>query len=402
MQIGIIGSGAAGMMAAIQVRQPGMEIQILDANAESGRKLSATGAGRCNISNRSAKADAYFTDDPGALKTCFEVMPNSEVLRALEKIGIPTTASEDGWIYPLSFSAANVVSILENNLEGIPIFRNTLITDIQKTDHGFILSTADRTKQYTVDKVIIACGSPANPQLGARGDLYRPLEKLGHRILPVQPALTPIETDPVPFHKLQGVRLDAEVTLIQDKKVIAHTIGNIIITQWGLNGPGVMNISHSIDAQKLNQYKLKINFAPNFSDAIRDSFTNPTLQELSPASILKGFFPAKIVDFLLKQSNLGHIRSCRELSSKQKDLLLKMMQNQEIAVRGVRGFKHAQASTGGIALSDIDPHTMESRVCHGLYFAGEILNVLGPCGGYNLHWAFLSGMLAARGIINSQ
>lgn len=402
MQIGIIGSGAAGLMAAIQVRQPGLEVQIFDANADSGRKLSATGAGRCNISNRSASAEAYFTDDPSALKSCFELKPNSEVLRALESIGIPTICSEDGWIYPLSFSAANVVSILENNLEDIRVFHNTLITDIQKNDRGFILSTADRSKQYSVDKLLIACGSPANPQLGARGDLYQLLEKLGHPILPVRPALTPIETDPVPFHKLQGVRLDAEISLLQNNKLIARTIGNIIITQWGFNGPGVMNISHLIDQKNPELYNLKINFAPNFSDALRDSFNNPTLQDLSPSSILKGFFPAKLVDFLLKQTNLAHIKTCKELSSKQKEFLLKTIQGQEISVRGVRGFKHAQASTGGIALADINPRSMESRICKGLFFAGEVLNVVGPCGGFNLHWAFLSGMLAAHGITESK
>ena len=402
MQIGIIGGGAAGLMAAIQAHQPGIEVQVFDANASSGRKLSTTGAGRCNISNRSANADAYFTDNSAALKTCFESKPNLEVLKTLESIGIPTTASEDGWIYPLSFSAANVVGIMENNLKGIPFFHNTLITGIQKTEKGFILSTADRTQQYTADKIIVACGSPANPQLGARGDLYQPLENLGHTLLPVRPALTPIETDAVLFHKLQGVRLDAEISLVRDKRVIARTIGNIIITQWGINGPGVMNISHLIDPQHPGLYSLKINFAPNFSDAIRNSFMNSGLQDLSLSSILKGFFPAKLVDFLLRQTDLAQIKTCKELSNKHKELLLKTIQAQEITVRGVRGFKHAQASTGGIALSDIDPHTMESRICKGLFFAGEILNVLGPCGGFNLHWAFLSGILAARGIIRSQ
>ncbi len=402
MQIGIIGGGAAGMMAAILVRQAGIEIQIFDANAEFGRKLSATGAGRCNISNRSANADAYFTDDSTVLKTCFELIPNSEVLRALEIIGIPTTSSEDGWIYPLSFSAANVVSIFENNLEDIPIFHNTLVTDIQKTDKGFILSTADRTKKYLVDKVILACGGPANPQLGARGDLYQSLEKLGHPILPARPALTPIETDPVPFHKLQGVRLDTEIKLLREKKVIAHAIGNMIITQWGLNGPGVMNISHLIDPKDAELYSLKINFAPHFLDAMRDSFISPALQDLSPSSILKGFFTAKIVDFLLRQTNLVHLKTCKELSAKQREFLFKTIQDQEISVRRVRGFKYAQASTGGIALADIDPCSMESHICKGLFLAGEILNVLGPCGGFNLHWAFLSGMLAAHGITNSK
>lgn len=398
MLIGIIGGGAAGMMAAIQSRKCNAEIQIFDANTNLGRKLSATGAGRCNISNQHANAKAYFTDDGHALGTCFEAIPNAKVLQALEEIGIPSAASEDGWVYPLSYSAANVVDILVNNLQGISLFHNTLITDIQKQGNGFLLFPADRSKPHPVDKLIVTCGSPANPQLGARGELYKALENIGHHILPVRPALTPIETDPLPFHKLQGVRLDAEVHLLHGEQEIAATVGNIIITQWGLNGPGVMDISHFLDPQKSEEYSLRINFAPHCADALRSALANPALQNLSPTTLLKGYFPAKIVDFLLKQTGLGQVNACHTLTPQQKELLLKATRDQRLRVKGVRGFKFAQASVGGIPLAEVDPSTMESRICPGLFFAGEILNVLGPCGGFNLHWAFLSALLAAHGV----
>lgn len=401
MKVGIIGGGAAGMMAAIQLYRSNVDVQIFDANSSPGRKLSATGAGRCNISNLSAGAERYFTDDKTALKTCFKTISITEVLHALAEIGIPSDASEDGWVYPLSFSAANVVSILQNNLEDIPVACNSLITNVQKTEDGFLISAADRSKQYLFDRLLIACGSPANPQLGARDALYEPLKKLGHRILPVFPALAPIETDPGPFHKLQGVRLDAGITLVRNNKEVAHTVGNIIFTQWGLNGPGVMDLSHFIDTASIEEYTLQINFAPKYLEDIQRSLNDPDLQMLSPASLLEGFFPSKIAGFLLKKTGLDQTKTCAEFTQKNKVALLHAVQHQEVAVRGVRGFKHAQASAGGIALGDIDAAAMQSRICPGLYFAGEILNVLGPCGGFNLHWAFLSGMLAARGIYRS-
>ena len=401
MRIGIIGGGAAGMMAAIQLQKENIEVQLFDANSDLGRKLGATGAGRCNISNLSASAGCYFTDDKKVLQTCFETLTNAEVLDALANVGIPTAASDDGWIYPLSFSAANVVNILKNNLEDVPVFQNTLVSNIQKTGKGFLISTADHSRQYEFDKLLVTCGSPANPQLGARDAIYKPLEKLGHRIIPVLPALSPVETDPGPFHKLQGVRLDAELTLLRDKKEIAHTMGNIIFTQWGLNGPGVMDLSHLIDSRSPDSYRLRINFAPQFLQTLRKSFNDPSLQMLSPACVLQGFFPTKIVDFLLRLTGFDQRKTCADLSRKDKEILLYAIQNQEIGIRGVRGFKFAQASTGGIALGEIDGRTMESYICPGLYFAGEILNVLGPCGGFNLHWAFQSGLLAARGIVHS-
>jgi len=404
MQIGIIGGGAAGMMAAIQTQKadPAAKIYLFDANNTLGRKLRATGAGRCNISNQHASAERYFTDDAQILEECFYAMSNAEVLKCLENIGIPTIASTDGWIYPLSYSAANVVDILVSNLGNISIMHNTLIDDIQRKENGFLLGTADPHKKYAVDRLIIACGSPASPQLGGRAELYHTLAKLGHRILPVRPALTPVEIDPAPFHKLQGVRLDVGTHLWHREKEIAHTIGNIIITQWGLNGPGIMDISHYIDPEKVNEYLLYIDFAPQWGSAIQSTFQNPALAELSPATLLKGYFPAKIVDFLLKQTGLEEIKTSRDLSDKQKDHLWAAIHHQSIKIRGVRGFRYAQASTGGIALSEIKAPTMESSLCPGLFFAGEILNVLGPCGGFNLHWAFLSAILAAQGICRSQ
>ncbi len=401
MRIGIIGGGAAGMMAAVQLHKMNMKVQIFDANSEPGRKLNATGAGRCNISNLSANEKRYFSDDPLALQTCFRALTNAEVLDALVDMGIPTAASDDGWVYPLSYSAANVVNIFRNNLADVPIFHNILVSTLQKKDDGFLVAAEDQSKQYLFDKLLIACGSPANPQLGARDALYEPLKRVGHHILPVSPALTPIETDPGPFHKLQGVRLDAGITLRRNNKEVAHTLGNIIFTQWGLNGPGVMDLSHFIETAFIEEYTLQINFAPKHLEDIQRSLNNPNLQMLSPASMLAGFFPSKTAVFLLKKTGLDQLKTCAELTQKNKAALLHAIQQQEVAVRGVRGFKHAQASTGGVALADIDANVMESRVCPGLYFAGEILNVLGPCGGYNLHWAFLSGILAARGIYHS-
>jgi len=399
MQIGIIGAGAAGLVAAIRAHQMGATVHLFDANTDPGRKLRATGSGRCNISNREAKAASYFSDDRKSLQHCFERLPANTVLAYLASLGIPTTSSEDGWIYPLSYSAANVAGILQDHISGIELTPNALITRIQKTNSAFLVSTAEKTFAPAFDALIIACGSPANPQLGARDALSSPIRELGHSFIDSRPALTPLETDSRTFHKLQGVRLDVEIELFHHSNSIIRNTGNIIFTKWGLNGPGVMDVSHLISAQDVASYSLRIDFLPHHHQDLKNNLIDEKRAELTLLSQLNAFLPDKASNFLLQQANLKPASISRDLSTEQRARLLKTIQNQNVSVRGVRGFQHAQASSGGVPLAEIKPDSMESRICSRLFFAGEIVNVLGPCGGYNLHWALLSGLIAAEGAL---
>lgn len=401
MQIGIIGAGAAGLIAAIRAQQLGATVHLMDANTDPGRKLRATGSGRCNISNQAAKAAAYFTDDRENLQRCFERLPANTVLTYLASLGIPTISSEDGWIYPLSYSAANVAGILKDHTSGIEFTPNTLITRIQKTNSAFLVSTAEKTLTPALDALIIACGSPANPQLGARDTLSAPIRELGHSFMDVRPALTPLETEGRTFHKLQGVRLDAQIELFHRSASITRNTGNIIFTKWGLNGPGVMDISHLLSTRDIESYSLQINFLPYHHQELKNNLVDEKRAELSLLSQLNAFLPDKASNFLLQQANLEPAAISRNLSDKQRTRLLNTIQNQSVSLRGVRGFQHAQASSGGVPMAEIKPDSMESRIHSGLFFAGEIVNVLGPCGGYNLHWALMSGLIAAEGALLS-
>lgn len=396
MKIGIIGGGAAGLIAAIKTEQLGMHVTLYDANTNLGRKLSATGSGRCNISNLHAAANTYYSDSPESLQKCFQNLPMSSIRDFLLEIGIPTTSTPDGWVYPCSFSGSNVVDILSNNLQNTKIHLNSLITSIEKKGNVYLLQTQDGSVSHAFERVIIACGSPANPQLGARSVLQKELTRLGHHLLPIKPALAPIETDTTHFHKLQGVRLDAGITLMRNDEKVVETFGNIIFTKWGLNGPGVMNISHLIEAKHTQQYHLKINFIAGFEEDIMRAFEDNKKAHLSPSSLLMAYLPQKVCALILKQNKLENVKRSSQMSKQQKEALINTLKNQIVQVRAVRGFKYAQASVGGIPLSEIDPQSMRSRFNEGLYIVGEMINVLGPCGGYNLHWAILSALIAAQ------
>ena len=396
--IGVIGGGPAGMMAALQATTQGARVLLFDANNKLGRKLVSTGSGRCNISNLQAKADRYYTDDFETLNTILSELNTTSLLRILSSYAIPTSATPDGWIYPLSDSAANVASILTNQLQAreVTIYLHTLVTDIQVNNKGFQIKVADADNNFQADKIIIACGSPAYPQLGARHNLLTTLEKLGHTTQTFQPALTPILTDPRPLHKLQGVRMDMQVGLHSGKQAIAQTTGNVIITSWGLNGPGVMDLSHHISIEPHKEYWLHLNFLYANEELLRTALKKPENSKLAVLDILLSFLPQKVAVWLLQHCKISPNLSLAKLSDTHAEKIIQSLKDTRVAVKGVQGFKKAQAASGGVLLSEIHADSLESKKVSGLYLAGEILNVLGPCGGFNLHWAFVSGYLAGQ------
>jgi len=398
MKIGIIGGGPAGMMAALQARHAGAQVLLMDANPAIGRKLAATGSGRGNLSNRQATADKYFCDAPRVLETIFSQFGHIQLLRWLEQHSIFTYTTEDGWTYPVSNLAANVVDILTAHLiqSGVEIISQTLITDIQKVGGGFHLYTADTRRSFAVDRVVVATGGPAYPQLGARDTINAILMKLDHSILPVLPALAPLVTEAGPFHKLQGVRLDAGVSLLAEGKEIGRTFGNIIFTTWGLNGPGVMDLNHLVNLHSSSKLTLYLDLTGGHSAEI-DRLINDSRNISMPMIVLlESILPVKLARFILEQSRLKPDISVGECSNKELNAVKEALTHQAVQVKGSKGFKESQLSTGGVPLKEVNAESLESGKCRGLYLAGEVLNVIGPCGGFNLQWAFSSGYVAGK------
>lgn len=400
MKVGIIGAGAAGMAAAIEAARQGAEVLLVDANPNPGRKLSATGSGRCNLSNQYATANRYRSNHPSQLEKFFKQIKNQELLYWLESLGIFTSMTEDGWIYPLSFSAQNVADILQAHLMalGVELHAQTLIIDIQFQNGKFLLPTQEKDRLFNTDRLILATGGPAAPQLGARENIYQVLRKLGHSVLPVQPALAPLLTDARPFHKLQGVRVDAGMRLLMNGEVIGQTTGNIIFTSWGINGPGVMDLSGLVSSQNSSNLQLNIDFLPGQEERIKKAIVE--FGSLPIFAVQKSFFHAKLAHFLLEQCRIDPNKVSSGLNNAEITSLQKAIHQQVVNVKGTKGFKDCQLSTGGVPLNEIDAVTMQSMKIAGLALAGEVLDVAGPCGGYNLHWAFTSGIIAGRHILD--
>lgn len=391
MKIGIIGGGPAGIFASIEASKKYTDITIFDKNDFLGRKLSATGAGRCNLTNVNVSSVRYRSTHDNSFRKLIDHFDYAFLSEYFRNLGIYTYHTDDGWVYPLSNSARNISLFLENYLNQlkVTIQKNISIVNINKIENKFhLLTDTGKTSQF--DRLIIASGGKAYPQLNASDEIIQLLEKFGHHYIPAFPALAPIRTTKYETKSLNGVRLDAMIRIYNNNVEIGKELGNIIFTEWGLNGPGVMNLSHLVR----NERDLSIEI--DLASVLPESFINSTLANkvnfLLLSTPLLPITNKKIIDQLLVNSKIKLDSPFRSDDFIQ---LIKNMKFKE-KILGTRDFEFAQVSTGGLDSSKINPETLESLICPGLYFAGEVLDMFGPCGGYNLHWAFISGIIAGQ------
>lgn len=398
MKIAILGGGAAGMMAALQAPEQHHDITLIDKNETLGRKLSSTGAGRGNLTNLAIAADRYTAKPAQFVETVLSQLTPQQLRNYFDQLGIPTSATEDGWVYPLSNSASNVSDLMESHLrnKGVSLLLNETVRNIQVDNPGFTLDFASDRKPLHVDRLLIATGGKAAPQLGADMDILQPLIRMGYNVIPVRPALAPIIKKTRSTKKIQGVRLDITLSLYRSKARIGRNTGNAIFTEWGLNGPAAMNLSHLIHDTTNNDYWLSIDFLPNRSKYLRNLILTYQSTEIPLFTLLKSVLPHKIARWALDKMNIPLRTPIKFVNRTEIENVFTFLTKFRLPVEGTRDFEFSQLSTGGIEISQINPKTMESKHHQGLYFAGEILDVIAPCGGYNLHWAFTTGNIAGK------
>jgi predicted Rossmann fold flavoprotein len=244
--------------------------------------------------------------------------------------------------------------------------------------------------------LIVAAGGKAYPTLGSRGELFASLKSLGHSITPLTPALAPVTCEMSPWKALIGLRFDARTSLFENNSLLVETTGNLILTEWGLNGPAVMDLSHLVSAQPGAAWELSLNLLAFFQDDFERALTQQRATSMPLRVFLGGFFPPKIAQVYLKQARLAEDLPLKQVDGSALQRLVEKLKDTRLAVQGVRDFEYCQVSAGGVPVAEADPRTLESRRVPGLFLTGETLDVVGPCGGYNLQYAFSSGALAGR------
>ncbi len=301
-KIGIIGAGPAGILACLEARKSGADVLLFDSNDVVGRKLLVTGAGRCNLTNAQAASNKYHASPLSVVDSTLKQFSHSDLIDYLHNLGILTQATSDGWVYPLSYSAANVASIFSAHLveSGADLHLSHKVTNILPQKQGFLLQFSTGQAAIFVNTLVVTVGGTAYPSLGSDGSIFSSLQELGHKIKPVQPALAPLIVSQKAVAPIQGVRMDAGIRLFGNGKLLDETRGNIIFTKGGINGPGVMDISYLVPQHKNATLQVEINFISGYEDELKNILARFAHSAIPINAILGTVVPPKIASFVLK------------------------------------------------------------------------------------------------------
>ena len=387
-------------MAALTAAKAGASVTLYEHNKSVGKKILASGNGRCNIINTTATSNDYFGSDPSFVDHTLKEMPFKSFEKFCLSIGLLLDIKEDGRCYPLSNEAKSVVNALYEAVKeaGVKIETEINIEAVDAHEGGFILNAE---KEHFYDRILIATGSEAAPQLGATADGYTFAKAFGHTIEAPYPSLVQLHLDSDIHAKMAGVKVLAEVTLYLNSKPEEKSLGDTLFTRYGISGLTILDLSQKASLA-LNSYQnvsIGINLLPRFSRQTLSSqleklFTAVPSYRLSDA--LNGMLSTKIVPALLRSAKLDPLTPVSTLNTKQIKRLAHHIQDWRFDVTETHGFKHAEVSGGGVSTLEIDPKSMESKCVKGLYFSGEVLDIVGKRGGYNFNFAWASGMIAGR------
>lgn len=406
IKVAVIGAGAAGMMAAIEAARGGAQVTVIERNPEVGKKLATTGNGRCNYTNMDMSDMAggkYRGQNPAFCEIALKNFTPEAAVNWFRDMGVEPKM-RGTYVYPGSDQAGSVVLALKDTLIhlGVKMVYGVLIKSVKKDNSGSFLIGADGFN-LLADKVIIATGGRAVPKTGSTGDGYVWAKALGHSVVPVVPALTAIKCTGSHYKDMAGVRTDAELRLCIDGEDIVTEQGELQLVDYGISGIPVFQISRYV-AYALREGKkpaVYINFVPNLSCDRNEVYAfYKKRAEILSYKEMKNFFNGllnqKLGNVILSLAHIDGTLPVSKLSDKQIKAISSLSVCFKAECEAVNPFANAQCSAGGINTGEIDPVTMESGIVKGLYFAGEILDIDGICGGYNLQWAWSSGYAAGR------
>ena len=401
MRTAIIGGGAAGLFAACRLAQAGAEVVLLEKQGRVGRKLLSTGNGRCNLSNLNA-SPADYHGDAKYIEAALRALSPEDAMARFALMGVLCAPDDEGRVYPVSGQAAGVLDALRLCAaeSGCEIVAEFAAAKLLRRGGRFVVASSDG-RAVEADFALVACGGLAAPKLGGCGDGYRLLEAFDHEISPKFPAIAAIRTDPAAVRALKGIRMRGEIALVCGGRELRREAGEILFGEGTVSGIAAMQLARALN---LNQRRgqsceLRLSFLPGAEPDFIDRRTEQ-LPKRTMEDFLSGIVPKRLGQVLLRAAGVERLSlTAAELTPAQRRAILEKLTGWTLPARGTLGFDQAQVTCGGARLDGFDPDTLESRRAPGLFAAGEVLDVDGDCGGFNLHWAWASAELAAAEIL---
>ena len=404
----IIGGGAAGMAAAIGAAECGHDVSVYEKNEKLGKKIYITGKGRCSLTNGCDTEDLFrnMVSNGKFLYSAIYGFTNFDIVDLVEANGCPVKEERGARMFPVSDHASDVTGALERKMKslGVKIFLNEPVRDIVIRDEraaGIILEKSG--KSVDADAVVIATGGLSYPSTGSTGDGYRFAKEAGHTVTPLSPALVPFVCAEDDVKELQGLSLrNIEVTVWNGKKVLWKEFGEMLFTHFGVSGPVVLSASsYAAKIIKKTPLRMDIDLKPALSKEQLDARILRDFDEAKNKQFknsLNHLFPAKLIPVMIERSGIDPEKQVNEVTAEERKRLVDLTKAFSVTLTGLRGYNEAIVTQGGVNVKEVNPSTMESKKLQGLYFAGEVLDLDGVTGGFNLQIAWSTGMLAGRSV----
>lgn len=409
----VIGGGAAGLMAAVIAGREGAKVTLLEKMNYVGKKMGITGKGRCNITNACDMSD-FIKNTPGNgkfLYGAYERFTNEDLLQLLHDAGLETKVERGGRVFPASDSALDVRNTFMKLMKhyGVDVHLEEPVKKLL-VDDGVVTGVVTDRETYHADAVVIATGGKSYPATGSTGDGYILAAQVGHKITDIRPSLVPIITEESWVKDLMGLSLrNVELSVVAKNKVQAKMFGEMMFTHFGITGPIVLSLSHTVGKlmrkKNIGTIGLDINLKPALSPETLDKRLQKDFDLYSKKQLINGMkdlLPSRLIPLIIELAGIDPQKPINQISKEERQQIGYMLQHMPLTVKGLRPVEEAIVTAGGISLKEFNPKTMESKLVKGLYGAGEVLDIDAFTGGYNLQAAFSTGYVAAMHITHPE
>lgn len=395
----VIGGGPAGIMAAIAAKKHGGNVTILERNNRIGKKLLATGNGRCNYTNTNLNIKNYHGKNPKFSYSALSSFDVDQTIHFFETIGITPAIEDNGKVFPRSYQSSSMLDVFRYEIEnlGIELITEAYVTEIKK-NRRFVVKLKDG-RSFNADKVILATGGMAMPTSGSDGSGYDLAKALGHSIIDIFPGLVQLNLDGKVFKQIAGVKFMGKASLYTKGKLLLEDTGDILFTNYGISGPPILQLSRTalscLKDKKDIELKISIVYTKTREELVE--YLNKRFSYMPKKTIeeaLIGFINKRLILPILKEINLEKSKNVANLSKEEILNLSSILTAWSFRIIGSQGWGQAQVTAGGVSTDEIDNKTMESKLVKGLYIVGELMDIDGDCGGFNLQWAWSSGYMA--------